>query len=983
MMFEPTAEPRVLATAPGTDFALQLVRGLLERLSGHPPEMRASIEIFVNTRRNQKRIRDLFLEQGPGFLPRLQLVTDIADDPHLQESAGTTSWLRRRLEMARAVTALLQRDERFGARASAFDLACSLADLLDEMHGENVDPALLRNLDVTDQSGHWSRSLDFIGIIESYWRTIQNPDQEARQRLAIESLTERWTSRPPAHPVMVVGSTGSRGATQHLMCEVARLPQGAVILPCFDFDLPASVWDRLSAEAGGEEHPQYRFKAFLDRLSMTPSAVRPWRKTSFGNQPRRKLLSLALRPAPVTDQWMSEGPRLPDLTRATMHMSLLEAPDSRIEALAIALALRQAVAHGQTAALVTPDARLARRVKAALMQWSLVPFDSRGEALTQTPHGVVSRQIAAMIGDKPDSLALCALLKHPLIHARRSDGIHDRLTARLEWHLRKRGPISDPLAHLPTIADDANIAKNYRRWLVWLIDCLTPLTEQGTASFKEIATRHLQAMTSLAAGPGQQRSQILWDSESGRKALEFFDGLCRDADAGGVVSPVDYRAIFESAAARSVVFETRDCHPGIAIWNTLDARMQSPDLLIAGGLNDGTWPASPGHDSWLNRDLRTQVGLLLPERRTGLSAHDFMQSASIETVILTRSLRDESGPTVPSRWLSRLTGLLEGIGRDGVQALRDVRGRGEALVRMTRQLESPERRIGAAQRPAPAPPCAIRPKGLTVTEIRTLITDPYAVYARRILKLYPARPLRDISAAIMRGTLLHAVMQTYSDRTRDGLPGDPARLLLDLTDEAFAVADIGDRYRRLWRADLESIAARFVAGETVRRANTLSISTEIEGSITIPGTEVKLVAKADRVDQLSDGSTVLYDYKTGALPHPTTISLYEKQLPVMAAMIERGAFADLGENRRVSHAAYIKIGGHYDDQIVTRSSQEGDFFDATWGSVCQLVERYLDPATPYVARRAASRLTHGGDYDHLARYGEWDDTSPHHRLDLA
>ena len=986
MIFETTPVPRVFATEPGADFAQELVGGLRERFVNYPPEAIGSAEIIVNTSGNLRRIRRIFIENGPGFVPRLKLVTDIAEDMRLPDIPDTASWLRIRLEMSRAVALLLQKDERFGAQETAFDLACSLADLLDEMHGENVDPERLTNLDISDHSGHWQRSLEFIDIMKNYWRSEALPSREARQRLAVEALLSHWKSHPPDHPVIVAGSTGSRGATQQLMCDVACLQQGAVILPCFDFDMPEPVWDRLEAADGGEEHPQYRFKAFLDHLGATAGEVRPWRRQTRSNNPaRRKLLSLALRPAPVTDQWMVEGPLLRDLDCATAKMALLEAPNPRMEAVAIAVALRQAVHLRQQAALATPDSRLARQVKAALLRWDLVPFDSRGERLTHTPPGIMILQVAAILGKRPDPLTLCALLKHPLVHSGQQTGSHRRYCYRLERYLRRHGPISDPLAHMRKLAACPDTDKDYRSWLAWLEDILLSLADHDDGPLDSIASCHYRAIEHLAAGPMAKGSGRLWDKEAGRVAHEFFEEFRRDTNSSEQTRLSDYRSMFASAASRCTVFETVLSRQDIAIWSTLDARMQRPDLLIAGGLNSGVWPALPEHDSWLNRDLRAQVGLLMPERRTGLSAHDFLQSVSIEHVVLTRCLRDDSGPTVPSRWISRLTGLLEGIGSSGTEALDAMRSRGQKLLGLAQQMEQPTEQAEPARRPAPVPPAAERPKKMAVTEVRTLITDPYAVYAKRILKLRPASPLRSIQFAALRGTLVHRIFENFASQTGKDLGNDPLAILLNLAEREFCEADIEERFRRLWRADLESLADDFIRAEFLRRKHGSPLVLEAQGSILVPQTDFRIVAKADRIDKAADGSVLLYDYKTGTVPTDRSIDRYELQLPLMAAMIERGAFDGLGDCPRVSWASYIKVGRQHSEQRVKRYKDENsrDRFEQSWQRVYELVRYFISGNSTYISRRAAAHLSYEGDYDHLARYGEWNDADQPERIDLA
>ena len=122
-------------------------------------------------------------------------------------------------------------------------------------------------------------------------------------------------------------------------------------------------------------------------LGLGPGDIRPWADDAAPDPARNRLISLSLRPAPVTDQWLTEGAALTELASAMARVSLIEAPTPRAEALAIALILREAAETGRRAALVTPDRTLTRRVTAALDRWGIVPDDSAGQPLSQSPPG--------------------------------------------------------------------------------------------------------------------------------------------------------------------------------------------------------------------------------------------------------------------------------------------------------------------------------------------------------------------------------------------------------------------------------------------------------------------------------------------------------------------------------------------------------------------------------------------------------------------
>ena len=682
MMFEPNAEPRVYALPPGCSFPKEFVAGLKSRLLDQPPEAMAKTEIIVNTAHNEQAIRDEFIAGNASFLPKLFQLTELRSNERFPEIPAAVSPLRRRLELFQAVAKLLEADSRFGSRFSAFELADTLAELMDEMRSEGVPPDILESLDISAQSEHWEASLKFLKIIERHWGPDAVPDSETRQRLVAEKMVSDWQENPPKHPIVIAGSTGSRGATQLLMSAIAHLPQGAIVLPCFDFHLSGEVWSGMSDPSDSEAHPQYRFRQLMDRLGISPEAILPWRDGLVVNEPRNRLMSLALRPAPVTDQWLVEGPNLPELRQATEELTLLESPTPRLESVAIALKLRECAHAERTAALVTPDRNLARQVKSALGRWGIVPHDSAGQPLSETSRGLFVRQTARVLGARIASNNLISLLKNHCANSSGDREQHCHLTGNFELHLRREGIFAiDPDA-APKWALDQDGDKYLEEWCEWIAAIAELAKSAEGGKLGELLECHRSLAELVAAGPPRTGTGNLWEGDEGEKTRTTLAELEDASDLGCYLELEEYVRLLDSVLAKIKIWSNNCTHPDIMIWGTLEARMRRPDLLIAGRLNEGSWPAQISSDPWLNRQMRKQAGLLIPERKIGLSAHDFQQVLCGPEVVLTRTLRDENSPTVPSRWLSRLTQLLSGISAEGEAAIEAMRARGRLPARV-------------------------------------------------------------------------------------------------------------------------------------------------------------------------------------------------------------------------------------------------------------------------------------------------------------
>lgn len=965
-MFEPSRTPRVFALPCGTDFPSALVDGLTQRCKNQPPEALAKVELIVNTQRMERRIRNLF-DAGPNLLlPRISLLSDLSKRPTLNRLPPAMPPLRRRLQLSQLVSKLLDAQPDLAARSSLFDLSDSLAALFDEMQGEGVTTDKIRSLDVSDMSDHWARAQSFIGIADEFTAHFDDTmDVETRQRQAAMNLIDHWKINPPQHPVIVAGSTGSRGTTLMLMQAIAQLPQGVIILPGFDFDQPEHVWHGLDDPLISEDHPQYRFHKLMTELEVPLSQVLPWTDTQPAATSRNKLVSLALRPAPVTDAWMSEGPLLTHLDKATENVTLLEAPNPRGEALAIAMRLRQAAEDGQTAALITPDRMLTRQVSAALDRWDILPDDSAGQPLQLSPPGRFLRHVAELFCKVLAGDTLLTLLKHPLTHDGASRGDHLRHSRELELQLRSNGPPFPDGACFDQFGSTREVLEGWTNWLTENFADQVITTELPLA---EWVSRLRSLSEAISSGSQVNGTGTVWDKKAGREAQRVIQELEAEAGHGGEMSARDFVDLLGVLLSQGEVRDRDAPHGKIMIWGTLEARVQGADLVILGGLNEGSWPEAAKPDPWLNRQLRNQAGLLLPERRVGLSAHDFQQAIAAPEVWITRAIRSDDSDTVASRWLNRLCNLLDGLpdqnGPDVLQAMRD---RGKIWLDWAEALEEPTK-TQPALRPSPCPPVSSRPRRLTITEIPRLIRDPYAIYAKHVLRLKVLNPLVHTPDALLRGIVVHEVFEHFIKETQDNPSLLNREHLLQKSRELLEEHVPWPVARCLWLARLNRIAGDFIQAEQSRRLIAQPKCFEAKGEARLDQLDFTIACRADRIDMDDRGFLHLYDYKTGAPPSETQQLKFEKQLLIEAAMAEQGAFEDIGP-AEVSRALFIGLGTTMKE---VRAPLDKDPPTKVWEELHELISAYFEPTQGFSSRRMLHLDTDHGDYDHLARFGEWD-----------
>jgi ATP-dependent helicase/nuclease subunit B len=967
---------RIHSIPAGARFAELLAQGLLRATTGAPEDL-ADARVLLPTRRAARTLRAALASAAGGatlLLPRLEPIGDVDDDDLLREAEAEAHGLLPAIAPTRRLAILTQflreRGEDGDAVAADPTLACRLAaalvQLLDAAALEEVDLARLDAVVDADIAAHWQRARAVLAVLREDWPRLLaaagRMDPAERRIAALRRRIAAWQAHPPQGLVIAAGSTGSIPATADLLGVVARLPRGALVLPGLDHDLDAASW---AAAEQDPAHPQHGLARLLARLGVDRDAVTPW-PGAPAPHPRVALLRDALRPAATTPDW----PTLPRPgPEAFAGLARLEAATQQEEALAIALALRAAIAEpGCRAALITADRVLARRVAAELRRWGLAVDDSGGTPLSHTPQGVFLRATAAWAADPSDPVALLAALKHPLAQAGLGrDGLLAglrRLERRALRGLRPAPGVAGLVAAVAATEDPESIA--LVRHLAGPLGAFAEALAAPALPPATMLARHVDFLAWLAAPD----AAALWRGEAGEALRAALDDLAAALDALAPMRGHGWPALLAALLDDRVVRPPLPTHPRLSIWGPLEARLQHADLLVLGGLNEGRWPPEPRDDPWLSRPMRAALGLPPVERRIGLSAHDFVQGAAAPRVLLTWSRKVDGVPTAPARWLQRLEAFLGA--HASWMATRDTVL--PALASGLDLADGAARALAPPRRPAPRPHAALRPTTLPVTDIETLVRDPYAIFARRILALKPLDPVDMPPGAAMRGVRVHAALRALIAPGRE-LPAEAEAALLAHGRAAFA--DLLDRpvVGAVWWPRFARLAAWFVAWERRRRAaGAMPRGVEAKGRLALASGFV-LTARADRIDALPEGGLAIIDYKTGMVPTSEMIRAgFAPQLPLEAAIAAAGGFEGLAPARPTELVHLRLTGGSppgEEKPVRVKDMDAAGLAAAALTGLERLVAAYADPGMPYLARPRVRFLREPGAYDHLARVAEW------------
>ena len=959
--------------------------------------------ILLPTRRAARALSEAFLRASGG---RAMLQPRIAALGALDEAPlALGGWLDlppaidplQRLSLLSLM--VLQAGDRFGTAPTldqAWPLAQALAALLDEAARAGCDLAATLPDAAADQAEHhaehWQLTLAFLGIVTERWPALLDEtgqtDPVARAMALLEGQTALWRERPPACPVWAAGFTAAAPAAATLLSAIAGLDRGMLVLQGLDPLLDEEVWRLLP-----DSHPQAGLARLLASLGVRRGDFALWDQ---GVDPdahcappgRVRTLARALLPEQALGDWLDRSD-VPDIDGITRLVSA----DQQEEAAAIALVLRQAIeSPGRRAALVTPDRGLAGRVAVELSRWGVAVDDSAGEPLAGTPPALLLRLIAAAVAEGLSPVALLSLLKHPLCAAGLDPAACRRMARALELHgLRGPAPAPGAAGLRAAVARGARPAPGrgvpadpaVLDFLDRVLACLAPLAGFSAGRpvpVPDLLRALLTAAEALAATDQAEGAAILWSGEDGNALALHLEALVAACAPVPDQAPRVLAGLLDASMAGIAIRSRRALrglpegaaeHPRLFIWGLLEARLQTADLVVLGGLAEGVWPPSVDPGPWMSRPMRRRVGLPAPEESVGQAANDFLTACcAAPRLVLSCPGRRDGAPSVPARWLVRLEAFLAGF---GLSLPADPAGRWLGL------LDQPSGPPSPVRPPSPRPPVALRPRRLSVTEIETWMRDPYAIHARHVLKLRPLAELEQAADAADYGTIVHEALHLFFAAHGTDWPDDAEPALARAFDAALDARGLRPALAAWWRPRLARIAGWVARQEAQRRAGSgpLALCTEIAGEITLPDAPAGpfvLSGRADRIEKRADGTLALFDYKTGTLPSaPSVQAGWSSQLVLEAAMALRGGFGD-ALRARAGEIVYWRLSGGHTPGEESRPASDAaleTLVEQCWRSLESLVAAYDDPNQPYLSHPRPDHAPPYPDYAQLARVAEW------------
>jgi len=939
-------------------FSDTLANGLMEEYKNKEHDL-SHVLILLPTRRACRVMREAFLRQTEGkplLLPQLKAIGDVDEEELILHQTSdeainippAISSMKRQMLLMRLVSKISNFNQ---SPEQDMALAQALSTLMDQIHTENLKLSDLPNLVDKDAfADHWQITVDFLKILSDHWPIILEQegciDPADRRNRLILSLANHWENNPPSHPIIAAGTTGSIYATKSLLSVISNLPNGRIILPGLDLRMNDSSWDDIE-----EGHPQATLKTLLENLDVTRQNVQTYAQAE--ETLIESIISDVMLPAIHTNQWGENTSHSKDsITNALSNITRYDCDNNQQEADLIAILMRETLEEPtKTAALITPDRMLARRVTKACEKWGITVDDSAGQTLPETSLGIFLLSITEALGHTLKPHSLFAVLKNTYVS--QDNFPNYRKTVRsFEKHIRRE--------RIKIAQFEDYRQEGFEEFFDHVDSFFTPEIRALNNDFHPFETL---LSTHLALTEQLSNTQTLWQGEEGEATAQFLSDLKTYASDFPDMTMQDYHAIMKRLMAQITIRPKFGTHPRLQILGQLEARLIQADRVILSGLNDGTWPPSIGHDPWMSRPMRKDFGLPPAERGLTLAAHDFVQGVCQTEVFITRSKTNDGTPTIPARWLERLDTYIQ------ANNINDPLLTNGNHLHYAEQLSKIEQTT-PFERPAPTPPVSARPTRLSVTRIETLMKDPYSIYASKILRLYTLDPLEKKNDAADKGNILHNTLHQFIVNHPKTLPNNALSEFLTLAKEEITKIEDEEGTYAFYYPRLVRLGEWFIDHETKWRETAHYKAGEIKGEITLDN--FSLEGRADRIDQHNDGNMAIIDYKSGGTYSQKQMKIGGlPQLPLEALILNEGGFLINGQTRTL---AYWKLTGGKPAGEITEISdhtQMTEIVENTKDGLMTLIGAFNDKNTPYYAIPILDNAPRFNDYTYLERVKEW------------
>lgn len=909
-------------------------------------------KIFLPNRRSCREFRELFLKKEINIiLPEIKAISDISyedffsflPEKEVKDIIDEIAQIKvlDGIDYLFFLSKEIQKLSVFGEINfdQAFKIAIHLKDLFDEIEREEIDLKKLEEIDDSDLAQHRQLTLDFL---KNFHVQIKNSllkknilFSSSAQNFIIQKfvyLLEKYGSKTP---IIIAGSTGSVSFGKKLIKAISQQKNGYVILHALSEN---------EKDFEEESHPQFFLNQLLKFLEIEKNQIKRIADEKFclSDEDRQNLISLMMLPSKEIVKWQKAADFL-NIKKISedlqSNLRLIEAKNAIEEAKIISLILTKNLQQKKSAALITNNDRLANLVKSELERLSLPFNDTRNIGINNSKLINFLTDILELYSSDFDSHNLLTVLKNPLCFYSQNKEILADFEIKILRQDRSKLGLSGILDKLQNL-NDKNLTDFFNSFY----------TELSHLNKNNNLVTQLNSLIKALENLSKKSWQKLLEEEPAQiEIFEFVEKIKLQNDLA-----VDWPSLastLKNLFSQISFFEKSDASAPIQILSTLEARLLNYDLVIIASLNEGDFPTIEP-ENWLGKKIKKDLGIDRTLKKIGQNAYDFCNYLSNKSVVLTRCKSSNGMIAIESPFLLKFKTLCKKIKIEP-----NLGEKYFSLLKEMNHLE--ERRIKA---PEPKPKIDLRPQKISITEISKLISDPYFIYAKKILQLSELEKIDFEPSYAEFGSFIHKALEEFVK--------NPQENFLEKSHKIFEKYFFSEESKLTWWPKFENIFSDFLKKneEFSDLKNYLEIPVKLKlGDILISG-------KIDRVILDEENKIEIFDYKTGQIP-PTkdVISGIEPQLTIAALVLLEGIIDSELENtnpENIKSLNYWKLSASKEGEIkkICKENEEIKILIAAAKSgLTKLFEHFSDEKNGYIATENNEK----SEYQHLARVKEW------------
>ncbi len=913
----------------------------------------SEVKILLPNRRSCREFSEFLTKKYPHWskMPKIKAIADISHHDFLDSFA--------RLEVQSIVDEIskikplgsfdylfflsqeIVKTQVFGENISfshALNIASQLKNLFDDIERQEIDMEKIHEIDDSDLAQHRQFTLDFL---KKFYVRVKNSilkdnvfSKVAYQNLIINYFAATIDSQGLKSPLVVAGSTGSVNFSKKLIKSIAADKNGHVVL----YGLNQEV-ERVEKEV----HPQFILSELLKFIEVEKSAVVEIAEEKFKicDELRVDLLLTSMLPSEETHAWQRLEKNLKVTEDLEKNFSYVQAKNEIEEARIIAAAASQASLVNKRVAIIANDHKFVELLKAELRKFLVKYNDARSLNLSSSKLVGLILLLFELLENDFESATLLAVLKHPF-----SIYLDEKTLVDFEVKVLREQRSGDGLVALKEKIKFAQ-DEEMKNFFASFLENIEPLKNlYGNVEL----SKYFLAITQVIENFSAKTWQELIELEPAAEELgEFFKKL---QNAGEFVVDVkESSRFFQSLFAQISYFEHSDSLASIQIMSTIEARLLNFDLMIVSSLNQGDFPQIEG-ENWLGRKIRSDLGIDLSAKKYGQNAYDFCNYLSNESVILTRCHVKGGALAIASPFILRLEILCKKL----AIKLDDGKKYFDLLEKLD-FVEASKIKV-KAQELSPKPPLEYRPKKLSITEIPKLLSDPYQIYAKRILQLRELNRIDYEPEFREFGTFVHKALEDYIKNSQE-------EFFMQKAENIFAKFFISNEAKLIWWPKFENIFQNFI----VENKGLQSSKDCVEVSIKMFVKDVLISGKIDRVSFFGD-EVEIFDYKTGQIPSTKDVACgLQPQLTIYALMLILGSIENLKNisPEKIKSLSYWKLSATAESEVkkVFKDHEEIKIVIAAAKiGLEKLIEHFNDSNNGYASDLEPQRKH---EYSHLAR----------------